>query len=46
MGNIARISLCATYGQAIVTAVEYPSLLNTRRVPYEAVGQVFGSVMV
>jgi len=35
-----------SYGQGIVTVVEYPNLLNTRRVPYEVVEQVFGSVMV
>lgn len=44
--NPFGFSVFAYYGQGIVTVVEYPNLLNTRRVPYEVVEQVFGSVMV
>ncbi len=39
-------SIFTYYGQGIVTVVEYPSLLNTRKVPYDVVGHVFGSVIV
>ena len=31
--DVARFSTFTFYGQGIFTVVEYPSLLNTRRVP-------------
>jgi len=46
MSDDVGFSMFTNYGQGIFTVVEYPSLLNTRRVPYEDVEQVFGSVMV
>jgi hypothetical protein len=33
MSDVVGFSTFAYYGQGIFTVVEYPSLLNTRRVP-------------